>query len=187
MTHFDKKTVYHSDLVKADGLTLQLKGDVRKGKYGLIVPINVMGDPPDHDYWLAVENDGCADVLRSLPKSTWHVVHAAGSRASASLSASPLQGGPGVPQQPQVPQAAVQELDLEVPPEVQVAPSAMPLNLTSTTPVMPDLQALLTECMLEAGAIVDAFQAHRGRAPSQVDQDLAVTLFIEKNKRQRGY
>ena len=183
MTMFDKKTVYHSDLVKADGLSLRLKGDVRKGKYGLIVPTNVMGDPADHDYWLAVENDGCANVLRGMQKSQWYVVHAAGSRDSASLSAVPLTTGADVPQPVAVPQAAVQELDLEVPAGVPVSHTPAP----APAPASPDLQAMLQQCMVEAGEIVDAFQVARGRAPSQVDQDLAVTLFIEKNKRQRGY
>lgn len=160
MPRFDKKTVYHSDVVKSNGLTLKLTGNVREGKYGWIVPIHVQGDPDGHEYWMSIENDACVQVMQGVPQQTWGTLTAAGSRGVASLSWASADGAPA--------------------PAPAPAPAAAPQQSGGGDL---DLEDIMLDSMIKAGRVVAAFRDEFNRDPTQVDQDLAVTIFIERNRR----
>lgn len=180
MTMFEKKSVYQSNIVEKGGVVLRKMGAVRKGKFGMIMPINVQGDPPDHEHWFVLENDGCVAMAHQIPEKQWVTLTGAGSRAAASISWAPAMGGGGYvpipapapgypPQQGYAPQAPT--------PQPQYVPNPAPKRGIN------DLEDTMIQCLLAAGRVVSQFNDEFGRNPTQVDQDIAVSLFIEQNRR----
>ena len=166
-----KKTLYHSDISKAGGITLRLRGDVREGKYGWTVPVNIQGDPSGHDMWFTLENDNCIQRMQLVNKDEWGVLTAAGSRGAASLSWQAL-GTPGAPLPPEAYSDPYTGAIAPAP-----APTA-PQQPRQPAAPSPSHELLMTECMMNAGRIAQVFRNEFGRDPDDTDQKIAVTLFI---------
>lgn len=79
---FDKKSVYHSALVRAGTIEVEITSDVLNSKYGKRPYINFTYCGNDHTY--ETENDECADALEGL-KGKIVELTATGSRDDASI------------------------------------------------------------------------------------------------------
>lgn len=93
---WDKKAIYHSELVKASqgGLVVQFNGKPRDSKYPgkpAFVGFKVMGDEGG-DYTLNIENDDIRKVLDGVPERTWVMVKADGTREHAWVTVEDANG-----------------------------------------------------------------------------------------------
>lgn len=103
---WDKKAIYHSELVRASqgGLVVQFNGKPRDSKYPgkpAFVGFKVMGDEGG-DYTLNIENDEIRKKLEDVPPHTWVMVRADGSREHAWISVEDANGNyvnEGVPRE----------------------------------------------------------------------------------------
>lgn len=96
---WDKKSIYHSELVKAsgrDGIALMFTGPVRESKYQgkpPYVPFKVYGDS-DGEYTLNIENDLVKETVEKAPNDIWLVCRAEGSRDGATMFLADANGNP---------------------------------------------------------------------------------------------
>lgn len=93
---WDKKAIYHSELVKASqgGLAVKFNGKPRDSKYPgkpAFVGFKVYGEEGD-GYTLNIENDEIRRVLEGVPENTWVSVRADGSRDTAWLAVEDMNG-----------------------------------------------------------------------------------------------
>lgn len=92
-TTFERKGVYHSELVRAGKIIAKLKGDPRKSKdkntYYIYFELQ---DGSEHYY--NIENDAIADLLATAPQDVFLELEAAGSRDAATLMLTEANGHP---------------------------------------------------------------------------------------------
>lgn len=92
---FEKKGVYHSELVRAGKMLVQLTGEPRDSKFEgkpPFCPFKVQGD--ESEYLYTVENDVIGDLLARAPKNVWVELLAEGSREGAVLNLTEASGAP---------------------------------------------------------------------------------------------
>ena len=182
---FPKKSVWHSDLVKAStsGLAIMLVGPVRDSKFAGKPPyvvFKVHGEDTDHT--LSIENDGIKETLSGIPANTWVVIRAEGTRDQAYIMVEDAQGN--VVLRGTAPKDIAQpaQASLEVPPanEWREVTGPHPVELD---PKLADARAKLAEryylslCAAQE-AITRFANDHGGMQPSDAVRNAATTLFI---------
>lgn len=153
MPTFDKKTVYHSQLSAASPLRVMLTSDVKPSKFAGKPPwvaFKVDGDPGEYQY--TVENDACGAALSGLPRNVWFLLTAAGSRESATIHASGVEGASA--------------------PRSQPAPAQDAESIASA----------FYGALEIAARVVARFEKAHGRHPSETERVIATTFFIEHNR-----
>ena len=178
MPTFEKRGIYHSNLVGLDGpVWLMFNSDplLSKNKTDHYVAVNVAdaeGMPEEGDHWLTLEHDGIKDFVESLPKKEWVYVEASGSRETAILRRLNTDGsvhsesGVSGPSAPVVPKAPVAP---KAP--VPVQPSAGGV-LSDTVPV----------ALAKARGIVEWYVEAHGAEPSDAVLRIAAHLLIEHHR-----
>lgn len=89
---FDKKNIFHSELVIAGPTRINIQGDIRSGKKSDYVSIRVWDDPQEHN--LTIENSTIRAQIADLPRNQWVEVVASGKRDDASLKITPVSTAP---------------------------------------------------------------------------------------------
>lgn len=198
MRYWPKVSIYHSHLSKYTsehgGIPCRLVSDVMpsKNKDGSkIVRLNPYQD--ETEYWLALENPTCAAIAQALPKNEWFTLQAHGARDTATLTAIDTDGNDITPEvgmdAPQDPFGAQ---------EPHAAPPSWPPvqrglgNQTAPEPhvfkpmPVPPPQELMLSCLMDAAELCEQFEAHHGRPPTEEERSIAISLFIER-QRKGGY
>ena len=178
MPTFEKRGIYHSNLVGLDGpVWLMFNSDplLSKNKTDHYVAVNVAdaeGVPEEGDHWLTLEHDGIKDFVESLPKKEWVYVEASGSRETAILRRLNTDGSVHS-------ESGVSGPSAPVVPKAPVAPKA-------PVPVQPSAGESLADAEMtalkHAVAIVMWFKGEFGEEPSDAILRVASNLFIEHNK-----
>lgn len=173
MGTFEKKFVYHSDLVKVaeSGLMVRFVGKLTEGKFGKLMDFEVHGDNDKYAY--QAENGDIETYLTHIPPSTWVKLFASGSRNTAIISAEDRDGNPILPDGNPQPSTT----DSGQPPanEWPGDDPALEERRTGGT----DAREKLTEAFLHYAKVVKGeFGVSDGAI--EAAQKLAVTEFIQK-------
>lgn len=166
---FKKKTVYHSDLVRAGALVLLLKHEPResqfKGKPDFVTFV-VQGQE-DQERQYQVENAAILEALASAPLNTWLNFRADGAREAATVAWQPLN--------PAAPAAAP-------PPRRQRAAAAPPSQTPATSPTPSSAaEDALFDCLSTAHAAVERYRTAHGPLTDEV-RLLATTLYVQRSR-----
>lgn len=169
---FDKKSVWHSELVKAtdpDGLLVVLKGKPRDSKFegkNPYVYFGVMGD--DNEYSYNIENENVRATLEQSPTTVPVRLHAFGSREAATITVDAGEGdviGDSGP-----PQLYPEDED------------GRPQATQSKSPTGSAVGDLYLQCLLSARKAHEAFIATTKTPASDDDIRIATTMFIQAHK-----
>jgi hypothetical protein len=158
----DTLTIWHSALAGATSgaaMRIRLASGVLASRYAgkpAYVKFEIP-TAPGRQYKYQIENDRCAEALRSVPVGTWVDVTATGTGESAALFFSSL------------PRDAVQQ-QLDPEPAAAAAPRAQGRG---------SLAAEMFGCLSAAADVVERFKEDRGREPSDAELRLAASFFIE--------
>jgi hypothetical protein len=209
--YFEKSSIYHSDLRRAtednSGISFMVTSDPKlsKNKTDHIFKIQPYGD--DDDYWYQAENDQITAVLGGAPKNTWLIVKAHGDRDSAYLEITDVDGKPLTSLDaavdavaPTPPSPSAMTPTTPTPPAQDTAPAppsttAQPPAPPSTTENEPQVPAgipqvqdkrertddLMLECLSRAHEIVSRFSELHDGPPSDLEQRVGVSLFINQS------
>jgi hypothetical protein len=90
----EKKTVYHSTLVKHGPTQITIKSDVRNNKFNKYGSIEI--EHEGQQQWISPENQAVADALRGLQGQTVNVT-ASGSKGDAKLEVTHTDGSSVAP------------------------------------------------------------------------------------------
>jgi hypothetical protein len=158
-----------------------------RNKKDQIVKIKPYGD--DDDYWYQAENEQIAAVLTQLPRDQWLIVKALGDRDSAYLEVTDVDGAPLTSLDQAV--AAVQPTPPAPPPPTTPTPPAQdaaprtPEHSPQIPASIPQVQDkhertdnLMLECLSRAHEIVARFAVLHDGPPSDLEQRVGVSLFI---------
>jgi hypothetical protein len=194
MRYFPKASIYHSTLVaytnEHGGLPCRFVSDLipSKNKTGKIIRLQPQGD--ETEYWLAVENEQCEAVISSMPQNVWLTLRAYGSRDSAMVDGTPLNGGhaPPMPTQsatatysPVQPVATATHV-WPAPPSSTVTPGGGHTGFVIPNKTDTD-DALMLACLLRAASVLRQFEELEGRPATENDRAMAISLFIEGHRR----
>jgi hypothetical protein len=194
----NKKTVYHSELVKAGPLWIMLEGKPQKSQYPNKPPyVKFVANDDFGTRSLHIESQGMCDYLATLPTGEWLEFTAEGSgdnalvfvrsRDGVSLGhnkAVPFAKGGAAPAAAPPPRATATTPPADV---VPLPTRGKIAELETTAPAVelpaprPSLAAEWVECYGGALFVRDAVrQRHGGAAADAIDpQSLATSLFIE--------
>lgn len=160
MAMFSTKGVFHSALVKAGPVRMQITSDVLKSKFGKedYVIFELEGGET-HTY--AIENDGIRATLENLPKNQWLTVHASGSRDTAAIQVdeAPTQG--------QIAGARAASVAAKAAPHIQPAKS---------------MSELMKECLRAAHDLEVWYDKEFGGAMTENARALAISFAIEGSR-----
>lgn len=191
-----KKSVSHKNLyfgTKSSPLVVRW-GKHGVGQYGPYAYFEVMGDASGEYCYNPVGKDESwpDEVVQKIMKQVdncgenWVKVHASfGENDSPALVMEDEQGNPIMADDQQWGVKEVAEA-FDAEPANEAARQAIQGIQNEAEVAGPPLQASgekLQRCAIIAGGIVDAFQEHLGRPMTEHDRTIAITLFIESNKR----
>lgn len=193
---FSKKTIYHSELVKAGPLYMMFTGPVRDSKYAgkpayITFKAQQNGEETEHTY--NVENDTVREELDNAPKNVWLQVRATGSREEAWLALEDANGNPvlkGTPVRDLAqPKDGIKTSGPQAPPanEWRKMDGPHPEMEQPTDETDPLRARLADRYYLALEAANDATQkfakAHDGLQPSDAVRNIATTIFIQASGR----
>src|SRR5690606_5494951 len=172
---FNRKTVWHAELVKASPLTVRFTSDVRNSKYKDKPPyihFMVRGDSQEYQY--QVENDDIREQLAGIPQNEWIELEARGSRGDADIQLT-FTGEEAEDDRPQRQRSASRDRGDDNGRDRRASDSGRADTERES------LAATMWRCLTVAHEVVSQFEGKHGPLDENT-RTLALSLFIEHNR-----